>query len=137
MVDDVVLNKAAAIERCVARVREEYGDGAGFDDDVRRQDALVLNLLRACETSIDLAMHVVRVRHLGIPQSARHAFALLAEAGLVEPASSEELQRMVGFRNVAVHRYQDLQMEVVHAIVNEELPSFEAFTAALLRQERP
>ncbi|MDZ7802082.1 MAG: DUF86 domain-containing protein [Trueperaceae bacterium] len=136
MVDDVVLNKASTIERCVARVHEEYGDGVGFDDDLRRQDALVLNLLQACETAIDLAMHVVRVRQLGVPQSGRHAFAILAEAGVLEPASSEDLQRMVGFRNVAVRCDQDLEMEVVHAIVNEELPTFEAFTSALLRQDR-
>jgi hypothetical protein len=54
MVDDVVMNKAATIERCLARVREEFGvDGSELDVDQRRQDALVLNLLRACETAIE------------------------------------------------------------------------------------
>lgn len=81
MVDDVVLDKAASIERCLERVREEYGaDGVELDVDQRRQDALVLNLWRACETAIDLAMHVVRVRGLGVPRSSRHTFVLLAEA---------------------------------------------------------
>jgi uncharacterized protein YutE (UPF0331/DUF86 family) len=75
MPDDVRLNKAATIERCLARVREEYGaDGEGLATDVRRQDALVLNLLRACETTIDLAMHLVRREALGVPQSSRDAF---------------------------------------------------------------
>ncbi len=133
MVDDVVLNKAATIERCLARVREEYADGSEIERDVRRQDALVLNLLRACETTIDLAMHAVRTGSLGVPQSSRDAFALLAEAGWIAPDLAEELQRMVGFRNIAVHRYQDLELDVLHAIVREELGVFEAYVRAMLQ----
>lgn len=58
MADDVVLNKVAIIERCVARAREEYADNeANLVGNQTRQDAIVLNLQRACEAAIDLAMH--------------------------------------------------------------------------------
>lgn len=134
MVDDVVVNKAATIERCVARVREEFGDdGRELAADQRRQDALVLNLLRASETAIDLAMHAVRVRGLGAPQSSRDAFEKLVEAGLLERELGDDLQRMVGFRNIAVHRYQDLDLDVLRAIARQEMGGFAAFVAAMLR----
>lgn len=89
MVDDVVVNKSATIQRCLARVREEYGDGTGLESDLRRQDALVLNLLRACETAIDLATHAVRKGSLGVPQSSRDAFALLANGDGIDPDLAE------------------------------------------------
>ncbi|MEQ1779616.1 MAG: hypothetical protein ABL863_13835 [Nitrosomonas sp.] len=39
MADDVLINKAATIERCVARVREEYvKNPATFSMDFTRQD---------------------------------------------------------------------------------------------------
>lgn len=134
MVDDVVVNKAATIERCLDRVREEFGDdGRELETDQRRQDALVLNLLRACETAIDLAMHAVRVRGLGAPQSSRDAFVKLVDDGLLEPALGDDLQRMVGFRNIAVHRYQDLDLDVLRSIVRQQLGGFGAFVEALLR----
>jgi len=134
MADDVVLNKAATIERCVARVREEYdGDGHDLALDQRRQDALVLNLLRACETAIDLAMHAVRVRALGAPQSSRDAFAMLVAAGILDRALGDALQRMVGFRDIAVQRYQDLDVDVLHAIVRDRLGDLEAFATAMVR----
>lgn len=134
MADDVVLNKAATIERCLARVREEYdGHGQELTTDQRRQDALVLNLLRACETAIDLAMHAVRIRTLGAPQSSRDAFAMLVAAGILERALGDTLQRMVGFRNIAVHRYQDLDVDVLHAIVRHQLSDLEAFATAMVR----
>jgi len=137
MVDDVALNKSATIERCLARVPEEYGDGTGLTSDQRRQDALVLNLLRACETAIDLAMHVVRKASLGVPQSSRDGFALLAEGGRIAPDLAEELQRMDGFRNIAVHRHQDLDLDVLDAIVREKLDVFERFVRSLLRRPEP
>jgi uncharacterized protein YutE (UPF0331/DUF86 family) len=134
MVDDVVVNKAATIERCLARVVEEFGDDGGeLAVDQRRQDALVLNLLRACETAIDLAMHVVRVRGLGAPQSSRDAFVRLVDAGLMDRESGDDLQRMVGFRSIAVRRYQDLDLDVLRAIVRQESGRFGAFVAAMLR----
>ena len=48
VVDDVLLNKAAVIERCVARAREEYAAaGAGFATNFTRQDAAILTIQRA------------------------------------------------------------------------------------------
>lgn len=50
MADDVLLNKASTVERCVTRVRQEYEKGpATFGADFTRQDAAILNLQRACE----------------------------------------------------------------------------------------
>ena len=79
MVDDVVLNKSASIERCVARAREEYAAaGVLFATDFSRQDAAILNIQRACEAALDVGHHLIRRDKLGVPQSARHVFELLA-----------------------------------------------------------
>lgn len=134
MVDDVVLNKAAVIEHCVARVREEYaGDPQRLRDDITRQDSIILNLQRACEAAIDLAMHVVRVRRLGVPQETRQSFEMLRDANLLESRLADRMMRMVGFRNVAVHDYRKLDIDVVERIVTDHLDEFLAFASALVR----
>ena len=85
MADDVLLNNAAAIERAVRRVREEYADDdRNIRDNQTRQDAIILNLQRACESSMDAAMHPVRVHRLGIPQETREAFDLLERASVID-----------------------------------------------------
>ena len=43
-----------------------------------RQDAAILNIQRACEAALDMGQHLIRRERLGIPQSARDVFALLA-----------------------------------------------------------
>jgi uncharacterized protein YutE (UPF0331/DUF86 family) len=134
MGDDVLVNKAAAIERAVRRVREEHsGDDRNLLGNQTRQDAIILNLQRACESSIDAAMHLVRVRRLGVPQETREAFALLEQAGLLDAALADRLKKMVGFRNIAVHDYQTLNLDIVRRIVTERLDDFLAFSTLLLR----
>jgi uncharacterized protein YutE (UPF0331/DUF86 family) len=134
MADDVLLNKAATIERSVRRVREEHaGDDSNLTSNQTRQDAIILNLLRACEAAIDAAMHLVRVRRLGIPQETREAFDLLERANLLDADPARRLKKMVGFRNVAVHDDQKLNIEIVRRIVAERLEDFLEFSRRLLR----
>jgi uncharacterized protein YutE (UPF0331/DUF86 family) len=134
MVDDVLINKETAIERAVRRVREEYaGDDQNLMANQTRQDAIILNLQRACEASIDAAMHLVRVHRLGVPQETREAFVLLEQARLLDAPLADRLREMMGFRNVAGHDYQRLNLDIVRSIVLEHLEDFLAFTRVLLR----
>jgi len=106
MADDVILNKAASIERCLRRIEEEYaGAEQNLMGNQTKQDAIVLNLQRACETAIDLAMYVMSQRKLGVPQDSRDAFLLLQTTGILPADLAQCMQRMVGFRNVAIHEY--------------------------------
>jgi len=129
---DVVLNRVATIERCLARIRSEYRDDPGRLEDYTIQDAVILNLVRACEASIDLAMHVVSKRRLGLPQESKEGFSLMVRAGILERDVGERLQRMVGFRNVAVHEYQEIDQEILAGILREHLGDFEAFCRSVL-----
>ena len=134
MADDVVLNKAAIVERCLARVRQVHGgDDANLLEDQTRQDSMLLNLQGACEATIDLAMYVVRKRRLGLPQESREAFDLLEQAGLLAPELARAMRAMVGFRNVAVHSYRELDLAIVRSIIHERLSDFEAFASHALR----
>ena len=135
MPDDVLLNKVAAIERALRRVREEHaGRDANLFESLTKQDAILLNLQRACESTIDLAMHLVRVERLGVPQESREAFALLAGAGVIDADLAGRLQKMVGFRNIAVHDYERLNLQVVLAIVTGRLADFERFCERALER---
>ncbi|WIX32412.1 DUF86 domain-containing protein [Salinicola sp. JS01] len=133
MVDDVLVNKAATIERCVGRAREEYAKGpASFVDDFTRQDAAILNIQRACEAALDMGHHLIRRERLGVPQSARDVFTLLAQGNWITPATADVMRRMVGFRNIAVHDYQQLQVAIIVAIIEKHLDDFLAYSRQLL-----
>lgn len=133
MVDDVLLNKAATIERCIARAQEEYAKaGESFLRDYTRQDAAILNLQRACEAAIDAGAHLIRRSSLGVPQSARHIFDTLADANLLERPLAEVLKKMTGFRNVSVHDYQKVQIPIVISIIEKHSQDLLGFARVLI-----
>jgi uncharacterized protein YutE (UPF0331/DUF86 family) len=136
MVDDVLINKAATIERCIARAREEYEKGAEtFLTDFTRQDAAILNIQRACEAALDMGQHLIRRERLGVPQSTRDVFELLHQGHWIETSVSASMKKMVGFRNIAVHEYQTLQLPITVAIITRHLNDFTAFSSAILRRD--
>lgn len=126
--NDVVVNKLATIRRCLNRIREEFTDETEFRSNFTKQDSVILNLQRACEASIDICNHIIRQRSLGIPQSARDSFEIMAQAKLIHTDSGEKLKKMVGLRNIAVHDYQALNLDIVVAVVKKHLIDFEDFS---------
>jgi len=133
MADDLRVNKAATIERCVARAREEYAaNPAGFATDFTRQDAAILNVQRACEAALDMGQHLIRRERLGLPQSARDVFTLLARGGWIDATLADQLKRMVGFRNIAVHDDQALQLPITVSIITGHLDEFLRYSQAVL-----
>jgi len=136
MADDVLVNKAATIERCVARAREEYdADPASFATNFTRQDAAVLNVQRACEAALDIGQHLIRRERLGVPQSARDVFELLAQARWIDAGLAESLKRMVAFRNIAVHDYRNLLLPITVNVITLHLGDFLLFSQRVLQRD--
>jgi len=132
MPDDVALNKLAIIERCLRRVAEEYQGQPARLENFTVQDSIVLNVQRACEAAIDMAMHVVAKRRLGVPQDARSAFELLAVERVIDRELAERMKLMVGFRNIAIHEYQQLQIGILQRILEERLADLPQLARQLL-----
>ncbi|WP_163130336.1 DUF86 domain-containing protein [Agarivorans sp. Alg241-V36] len=126
--NDPIINKLVTVERCLQRIAKVYQEaGNNFKQDYTRQDSVVLNLQRACEACIDLANIINKQQQTGIPQNSRDSFALLARAGLLPLPLSESLQKMVGLRNIAVHDYQTLNLDIVIHVVEHRLGDFSDF----------
>ena len=132
MGDDVIYNKIEIIERCIQRVYEEYQGRPENLENYTKQDSIILNIQRACEAVIDLAMHVVAEKKLGIPQNSRDAFELLEKNGLIDSQLAQKLKSVVGFRNIAVHNYQSLNLEIVKKIIEYNLKNLTLFGQTVL-----
>lgn len=133
--NDVILNKITTIERCVNRIHEVYEGNPENLKDFTKQDSIILNIQRACEASIDLAMHIVSERKLGVPKASREGFELLQEAHIIDSSLAKTLMNMVGFRNIAVHDYQALKIDILQAILDKHIDDFKQFTQIMLQLE--
>jgi len=130
--NDVAINKIQSIQQCVARAREEYAaNREGFATDYTRQDAAMMNVLRACEQAIDLANLIIKHHKMGIPNSSTESFVLLQRQGVIDEALQQKLKGMVHFRNIAVHQYQKLNIEIVRAVLETGLDDLVRFGDAV------
>lgn len=128
MHDDIILNKTAIIDRCIHRIKEEYaGDEVNLYKNFTKQDSIILNLQRICEACVDLAMHITSVKKLGLPQDSKEVFELLEKSKIISRELSDQLKKMVGFRNIAVHDYQELNLDVVKDVIENRLDLFYGF----------
>ncbi|MDC3412314.1 DUF86 domain-containing protein [Aquibacillus sp. 3ASR75-11] len=127
MDQDLVMNKTLIIERCLRRMEEEYQGKRENLTNFTKQDSIILNLQRCCEAAIDLAMHVCRAKQLGVPQTSRESFEMLVNNNLLSNSIVKNMKSMVGFRNIAIHDYQQLNLDVLETILNDHLDDFKKY----------
>lgn len=132
---EVIAQKITSLQRCIARSREALAAaGTEFRTNYNLQDAAVLNVIRACDTTIDLANMLIRRRRLGIPTQSRDSFVILARETVIDPAMAERLKKMVGFRNLAVHQYRELDVEIVEGVIRNNLDDLLEFARIIRTQ---
>lgn len=115
------------------RVKEEYeATGDRFSRDHTRRDAAILNLTRACEQSIDLANHIIKIKKLGVPNRSSDSFEILGDRGSIDPELGEKMIKMTGFRNTAIRQYQKLNLSIVTSIIEKGLKDLIRFTEYMI-----
>jgi uncharacterized protein YutE (UPF0331/DUF86 family) len=134
MIDpDVVYGKVNRIQNCLKRIYDTVDGDLSKLDAYDVQDVVTLNLQRAAQLVIDLAAHVVRAKSLGMPQSLKDNFQLLYTGKIIDNTLKEKMQRLVGFRNVAVHDYESINPNILKSIVEKHLQDIEEFYAVIVK----
>ena len=135
MVDrDILLAKIASIRKSLERIRAVTGGTSESLNDLDIQDIFVLNLQRAVQATIDLAAHLVADEKIGLPTNLKENFSLLESRQIIDPSLSRRLQAMVGFRNIAVHDYQQLDLTILKSILEHRLGDLDEFIQVLTKR---
>jgi len=132
----VIFNKYTIIENCIKRINDVYDGKLETLKNFDKQDIIVLNLQRACQAAIDIAMHIISVRNLGAPQSGKGAFSILFDKNIIDESTTKNMQGMIGFRNIAVHEYQELDIEILKSILDNHLQDLVEFARKILNLDR-
>jgi uncharacterized protein YutE (UPF0331/DUF86 family) len=129
----LVAKKLAAIETALADLRR-LAQPERLTTDLLQRRFVEHTLQIAIQASLDVAFHIVSDDRLGEPRTNRDVFTLLARANWIDATLLDSLFRMVGFRNVLVHGYDDVDLGVVRDVLANRLGDLEAFVAAVRRR---
>jgi len=128
----LVAKKLAFIETCVRELRT-LADPQRIGADVREERFVEHTLQIAIQAALDVASHIVSDGRLGEPATQSELFDLLARHGKLPGDLARTLRAMVGFRNILVHGYAQVQPEIVKDIVEHRLDDLLLFAAAIRR----
>ena len=137
MTDHVLLAKGESIERCVLRARMALDGSADFTHDFDAQDIAVVNVTRACDACIDMAMRLIKLYKFGLPSTSSDSFLILAQNKKISPQLAERMTKMVGFRNVAVHAYTKIDYDIVASVIRHGLDDVLNFVGIAIAARAP
>lgn len=87
----------------------------------------------ACECVLDTAQHVIAAMGYRQAVGYKDAMDVLREEGILAAGLAEMLKGWMGFRNVLVHLYLEIDHERSYRAITNELGVLEAFAASMAR----
>ena len=127
---DLVFKLLGKLETYVQEL-ETLGRPERIRTDVREERFVEHTLQLAIQAAMDVASHIVSDDRLGEPKTNRQLFEILARYGWITEELSETLRQVVGFRNILVHGYSDVDLDIVRRIVESDLGDLLDFAGAI------
>lgn len=104
----------------------EYRD----DDDI--QTIVERKLQLTIQTCIDIANYIISRQNLHIPDNEENIFLVLSREGIIGDDLAERMKGMVNFRNILIHEYLEIDNEIVHTQLTENLRDFDEFAGSIV-----
>ena len=125
---DLISEKLESLRRCVQRVQKKCpATPEELMEDPDLQDIISLNLTRAVQLSVDIAVHILADLDVKPPDTMGSAFDALMSAQIIKADLAGRLKKAVGFRNIAIHNYEAIDWAIVHSIAVTRLGDFNEF----------
>lgn len=134
---DLTGTKLQSLRRCLDRIVSHTPKNVdALIADYDSQDIIALNLQRAVQLCVDIGSHIIGENRWNAPETMAGVFPVLARHSVISPDLANRLQRAVGFRNISVHEYHEVDWSRVYRIITEDLEDFRAFGRAILLAAR-
>lgn len=128
----VIEQKLEALRRCLHRIEEKCPSDPGtLARDPDLQDILTINLTRAVQICVDIGTSVIATLEVPAPDTMGDTFDVLASSEIIGQELANQLKKAVGFRNIAVHAYEEIDWSIAHAIALHHRNDFTRFAEAI------
>jgi uncharacterized protein YutE (UPF0331/DUF86 family) len=129
----LILRKISDLEKYQEQIEEFSGITAKeYRGDWKTQRIIERTLQLMIETCVDVANHIIAEAGMRVPVSYADTFRVLHEKNLIDTALFSTLEKMAKFRNIIVHDYEEVDAEIVVAIMTRHLQDFDKFKTAVL-----
>ena len=125
---NVIENKISAAKKYI-RILENYRKYSReeIEKNIDIRGAVERYLYLAVQAAIDLAEAVISFKNFRKPTAMAESFTILSEEGIINEEFAGQLIKMVGFRNIIIHDYGEIDYDIVYNILHQQLKDIEKF----------
>ena len=129
-IDVRVITRHLAALREALQVLSKHSDTPieNLKSDPNERWAIERGLHLCAQNSLDIAIHIVASQGRDVPDYTS-AIDELGRLGVLPHEFVSKFRSVAGFRNVIVHGYLDVDLELLHLLLNERLGDFETFAS--------
>ena len=129
----IVRRHLLALDQALQTLRKHQGRSVDALQSDREERWVVERGLQLCTQNVlDVATHLAASAGRDVPDYAT-AIDQLADLGVLPAEFTVRFRPVAGFRNVIVHGYLDVDLEIVHRLLNERLDDFAEFARLVHR----
>lgn len=131
MKNGVLIAKLNALETTLNELRSlGVLSSVQLTGDWRTRRAVERDLQIAVEVVIDICQRLIAIHGQTPAATGAHAIERCVQMGILP--SSADYEKMAQFRNFIVHRYEQIDVDILTDIVNHRLGAFDTFRDAIM-----
>ncbi len=124
----VIENKISSVKKYLKILQRYKGyKKEEIEGNIDIRGAVERYLYLAVQATIDLAEAVIAYKDFRKPTAMSEAFDILNEERMISAKLTNELGKMVGFRNIITHDYEKLDYKIVYNVLQNGKKDIESF----------
>ncbi len=135
MVDTVLVGRKLADMDTYLEQLREYAklSLSQYRKDWKTQRVIERTLQILIESCIDIANHLISDGTMRMPGSYAETFRILRENKIITKSLCTRMEKIVKFRNILVHQYENIDPSIVISILRTNLSDFEKFKKEVVK----
>jgi len=104
-----------------------------LEEDYELRSAIERNLQLAIESALDIGEHILAASSLRKPETYSEVLEILGEADILPEEFAARFSEATKFRNILVHMYAEVDVEMLCDILHQNLLDFDEFAQYIAR----
>ena len=125
----LVNKKLKKLEKYIKNLRKHQGvTKAELENNMDKMWAVERGLQLSIQIILDLGNHIISDEGISVDNYSE-IFAELAKLDIIPEDYAARIKGMAGFRNVLVHEYAEVDLEIILDVLNNNLDDFKRFAS--------
>ena len=124
---NLVNKKLKELEKYIKNLQKHEGaDKADLENNMDKMWAIERGLQLSIQVILDLGNHIISDEGISVDNYSE-IFTELAKLDIIPEDYAARIKGMAGFRNILVHKYAEVDLDIILEVLNNNLDDFKKF----------